>query len=79
MSPTPSNPEDEAVGPGLSRGSPARSQDGGGRDLAGMGVGGGGGGEVGEEERRLKTSESAISDESLLQALYKSKLSRAGM
>jgi hypothetical protein len=79
MSPTPSNPEDEAVGPGLSRGSPARSQDGAAHVGGGVVGGGGAGAEGGEEERRLKTSQSAISDESLLQALYNAKHARGGM
>lgn len=75
MSPTPSNPEDEALGPGLGVASPVRSQDGGGmRDTPVMVVAGAG---SGDDERRIKTS--AISDESLLQALYNANLSRASM
>jgi hypothetical protein len=75
MSPTPSNPDDEALGPGLGVSSPVRSQDGSGmREPPAMAVAGAG---SGDDERRIKAS--AISDESLLQALYNANLSRASM
>ena len=80
MSPTPSHPEDEAAGPGLGVMSPRRSQDSA-HDLAGLGdeppqsgqaAGASAAGGSGSAGRGV----SAISDESLLQALYNANSTR---